>query len=241
MPDLAPLLSCSNVTVVLDGTPILHDVHLDLVTDEVHVLIGPNGAGKTTLANAITGHVPVTSGSVLLERRPLSGPPWKRARRGVGRKFQVPRVFPRLTVDQNLHLSRKQAGAAPVGPIGEPHTLAQELSHGSRQWLELSMVLSQGSTLVVLDEPTAGMPVEDRRRLAQVIRDRPEGTTFLIVEHDLDFVETIADRVSFMQDGRLVLTGRFVDVVADPLVRSAYLGTSVNQAQSADYLQDLPA
>src|SRR5262249_11465406 len=141
-------------------TVVLQDVSLDVEPGEVHVLIGPNGAGKTTLANVITGHVRARAGTVRLDGEPLTGPPHARARRGLGRKFQIPRVFPRLTAREQLELAAPGADLgdleAQLTELGD--TPGAELSHGWRQWLELQMVLRQQPSVIVLDEPTAGLP-----------------------------------------------------------------------------------
>ncbi len=222
-------LACGGVSVAFGPTVVLEDVSLDLRAGEVHVLIGPNGAGKTTLANVISGHVVARAGSVTLDGRPLTGPPHERARRGLGRKFQIPRVFPRLTVREQLELAAPRADLSALrrqlDEVGD--VPGEQLSHGWKQWVELQMVLLQRPSVIVLDEPTAGMPRSDRGRLAEELEAVEHGT-FLVVEHDLDFVARIADRVSFMHNGRVVRTGTFDEVTDDPVVRSAYLGTGAH-------------
>jgi urea transport system ATP-binding protein len=222
-------LTCEGVSIAFGPTVVLRDVSLDVQPGEVHVLIGPNGAGKTTLANVISGHVAARSGSVTLDGAPLAGPPHRRARRGLGRKFQIPRVFPRLTAREQLELAAPDADLTSLEPqlreLGD--TRGAELSHGWRQWLELQMVLLQRPSVIVLDEPTAGMPRSERGALADAIEAVPFGS-FLVVEHDLDFVARIADRVSFMHNGRVLRTGAFAELAGDPLVREAYMGASAH-------------
>jgi len=229
------ILEAHGIEVTLGESPILRGASLAVLKGETHVLIGPNGAGKTTLANAITGHVPITSGDVRLEGRLLKGAVYHRVRAGVGRKFQIPRVFARLTAQQNVTVADRtyndeviHEGAGPVvaGPVLEHRAgaPAAELSHGERQQLELEMVLTQHPFVVILDEPTAGMTRKERSELAGVIRGEAGERTFLIVEHDMDFVEAVADRVSFMQDGEVLLTGTFAEIASDARVREAYLG-----------------
>jgi urea transport system ATP-binding protein len=218
-------LRCAGVSVRFGPTQVLEDVSFAVEPGEVHVLIGPNGAGKTTLANVISGHVQAQAGSVWLDERPLTGPPHRRARRGLGRKFQIPRVFPRLTAREQLELAAPDADLsgleAQLAELGD--TPGAQLSHGWRQWLELQLVLAQRPSVIVLDEPTAGLPRSERGRLAETI-DAVEHGSLLVVEHDLDFVARIADRVSFLHNGRLLRTGTFAQIAADPLVREAYLG-----------------
>jgi ABC-type uncharacterized transport system ATPase subunit len=222
-------LRCERVSVAFGPTVVLEDVSLQVRPGEVHVLVGPNGAGKTTLANVICGHAEAQAGRVLLDEQPLTGPPHRRARRGLGRKFQVPRVFPRLTAREQLQLAAPDADLSHLGSeLAELGGIRGEhLSHGWRQWLELQMVLVQKPSLIVLDEPTAGLARGDRHRLADAI-DAVEFGTFLVVEHDLDFVARIADRVSFMYNGRLLRTGTYDDVANDPVIRETYLGASAN-------------
>jgi len=225
------VLAADGVRVVLGGAEILGGADLEVHRGEVHVLIGPNGAGKTTLANAITGHVPLAGGAVRLGGRPLGGSATGRARAGLGRKFQVPRVFPRLTVEQHLAVAARRgarsrtAADAPsmVGDLPRDHDV-ETLSHGQRQRLELQMVLDQHPEVIVLDEPAAGMTRRERDDLAAAIRGLAGARTFLVVEHDMDFVAAVADRVSFMRDGIVRRTGSFDELAADPEVREAYLG-----------------
>jgi ABC-type uncharacterized transport system ATPase subunit len=221
------LLRCDNLDVSFGDVRVLDGASLDVRAGEVHFLIGPNGAGKTTLANVITGHVASSDGAVEYRGRPLVGPPWRRARRGIARKFQVPRVFPRLDARQNIELAQRRFEPNGIGLELEQlgSAPAESLSHGWQQWLELQMVLATSPQLAVLDEPTAGMSREDRALLADRLRGHAGGgTTFLVVEHDLDFVAEAADRVSFLHEGRILLTGTFAEVEADPIVRAAYLG-----------------
>jgi ABC-type branched-subunit amino acid transport system ATPase component len=219
-----------DVDVVLGETQIVRSASLEVLHGEIHLLIGPNGAGKTTFANVITGHVPLTAGVIHLDGRPLTGAVHRRIRRGIGRKFQVPRVFERLDVHANLTVARRAArdtassSATRLGGLPE-HSPVDELSHGQRQRLELQMVLDQSPSLVVLDEPTAGMTRSERLELAELIRSAAGDQTFLVVEHDMDFVEAVADRVSFMQDGRVLVTGTFTEVIGNAAVRAAYLGS----------------
>ncbi|HXE46254.1 MAG TPA: ATP-binding cassette domain-containing protein [Conexibacter sp.] len=224
-------LTCAGVCVAFGPTVVLDDVSLDLRAGEIHVLIGPNGAGKTTLANVITGHVTAQEGHVALNGETLTGPPHVRARRGLGRKFQIPRTFPRLTVREQLRLAAPGAGLdhlrVQLDEIGD--VPGEQLSHGWKQWVELQMVLLQRPSVIVLDEPTAGMPRSERGRLAEELGAIERGT-FLVVEHDLDFVASIADRVSFMHNGRVLRTGTFDEVTDDRVVREAYLGTAAHAA-----------
>lgn len=226
-----PLLAVRDVCVDFNKAKILEGASLTVEEGEIHVLIGPNGAGKTTLANVLTGHVRPTSGHVELRGEPLTGVSWRRARRGIGRKFQVPRVFARLTAQQNLAIAsgRERKGGDPslgrdIGVEDILDTPAEVLSHGWRQRLEMKMVLDQGPVVGVLDEPTAGMPKSERVELARILKEHRGQMTYLIVEHDMDFVEAVADNVSFMHDGRVMASGTFAEIRTHPTVREIYLG-----------------
>lgn len=230
-PNAEPVfLRCEGVSVSFGSHAVLKRVDLTVHTAHIHALIGPNGAGKTTLANVVTGHVRSQTGSIWLQGRRLAGAPWRRAREGVGRKFQVPRTFPRASARQNLsitaagaeHGEELQQWLEELGP-----TPTAALSHGSRQRLEWEMVAATTPRLVVLDEPTAGLTPAERLELALRIRQRRDtrGTTFLVVEHDLDFVASLCDQVSYLQAGELVLTGPYDVVRSHPAVRSTYLGS----------------
>ena len=218
-------LVCEGISVSFGPTKVLEDVALELEPGEVHVLIGPNGAGKTTLANVISGHVTAQAGTVTLDCEPLTGPPHRRAKRGLGRKFQIPRVFPRLTAREQLTLAAPDADVSrlerELDELGS--TVGEDMSHGRRQWLELQMVLLGEPKVIVLDEPTSGLTRGERTKLADAIDAVQEGT-FLLVEHDLDFVARIAHRVSFMHNGKVSKTGSFRELSEDALVQSAYMG-----------------
>lgn len=220
---------------------VLEGAELSVRSGTVHALIGPNGAGKSTLANVLTGHVQPSEGEVTLDGRPLDGAPWQRARRGVGRKFQVPRVFGRLTGAQHLEIAQPQEmSSSPwLDALREiEDTRVGDLSHGWRQRVELGMVLSQGPTLTVLDEPAAGMSHEERQELVALLTTHRGDRTYVVVEHDMDFVEAVADVVSFLHEGRVLMTGSFAEVSRDPTVRSVYLGEVPEGLQTAS---DAPA
>jgi len=231
-------LVAQGVTVLFGEAEILKNASLSVASGEIHALIGPNGAGKTTLANVLTGHVKPASGTVELYGEALVGPTWRRMRRGLGRKFQIPRVFPRLTGEQNLllaeHLSdpaSRSSSGSQLLDLAEIRSIRGELlSHGGRQRLEMLMVEVQHPRVAVLDEPTAGMTKGERTDLASMVVRHRGDVTYLIVEHDMDFVQTVADRVSFMHDGRVTVTGTFAEIQADATVRQIYLGEAVGEA-----------
>ncbi|HEU4701754.1 MAG TPA: urea ABC transporter ATP-binding protein UrtD [Conexibacter sp.] len=239
------LLSVRDLRVSFGGFHAIDGVDLTVENHEVRFLIGPNGAGKTTLVDAITGLVKPASGSIAFEGAALTGRrEHEIVRRGVGRTFQTPTVFEQLTVLENVdvaesfriglrRLLRRRRGmsdgvAAALDAVGLS-ALADEpagtLSHGQRQWLEVAMVLCQGPRLLLLDEPVAGMTGEERIRTGELVtKIAAEGTTVLVIEHDMDFVRRYATRVTVMHEGRILTEGSVAEVQQDETVREVYLG-----------------
>lgn len=214
---------------------------------ELRVILGPNGAGKTTLMDLISGKTGVTAGKVHLFGRDITNrPEHEIARAGVGRKFQIPSVFRDLTVLQNLEvavsheprvfhnlrLGLSRADRNRIDDVIELTgldavlgTLAGDLSHGQMQWLELGMLITQQSRVILLDEPTAGMTQGETSKTADIIL-RLKGThTILVVEHDMAFVRKIAEKVTVMHLGKLLAEGSMKSIEQDPAVREAYLGS----------------
>jgi urea transport system ATP-binding protein len=216
---------------------------------EVHAVIGPNGAGKTTLLDVVTGKTRPRAGGVLLDGTTdllkLAEP--QIALAGVGRKFQKPSVFEALTVRENLELALRlhrrsilaelrgwgdPRRAARVGEVLEEIRLADRagaragtLAHGQKQWLEIGMLLMQRPKLLMLDEPVAGMTDAETAHTADLVRRlRAPDRSILVIEHDMAFVEEIADRVTVLHEGAPIFDGRMADARADARVREVYLG-----------------
>jgi urea transport system ATP-binding protein len=216
---------------------------------EIHGFIGPNGAGKTTLLDVITGKTSPRSGTVLLDGNidllRLSEP--KIALAGVGRKFQKPSVFEALSVRENLELalrlrpgsilSELRAWADPrrakrvdevleeIGLTDRANDPAGILAHGQKQWLEIGMLLMQRPKLLMLDEPVAGMTDSETAHTADLVRRlRAPDRAILVIEHDMAFVEEIADKVTVLHEGAPIFEGRMSAARADPRVREVYLG-----------------
>jgi ABC-type uncharacterized transport system ATPase subunit len=225
-----------SLQVAFGGAKVLRGVNLSLQRGELASLIGPNGCGKTTLLNALTGQIPVDSGEARLGDASLLGlRPDRIARLGVARKFQVPSVFPMLSVAENLTVARLAAGQdtsrdravlEETGLADAGARIAGTLAHGQKQWLEIGMLLVQRPQLLLLDEPTAGMTAAETRatvRLLHRLRDS-FAVTMLVVEHDMRFIEALQSRVMVMITGEIVADGCFGEARRNERVRLAYLG-----------------
>ncbi len=219
--------------------------HLSLAIDfgEIRGIIGPNGAGKTTVLDVVSGITRPKSGTaVLTDTLDLTRASESEiARAGLRRKFQKPSVYDALTVAENVAIGA-EAGLrarlprarvaetvervlAEVGLSGEEHRSAGELSHGQKQWLESAMVLAGEPKLVLLDEPVAGLSDEETRHTADLVRSlKHPDRAIVVVEHDMDFVETIADRVTVLHEGRTLFEGSMAGARAHPQVIEVYLG-----------------
>lgn len=229
-------LSVRDLRMRFGGVTAVDGVSFDLAPAELIAVIGPNGCGKTTLFNLITGVLRPTGGSILFGGRSIAGmSPTAVARAGIVRKFQVPSVFPGLTVAENLlvaasvHRHARAETAEMLALVGLSDRAGQDagtLSHGETQWLELALVLATRPRLVLLDEPAAGMTRAEKTRTAALIeRIRAEtGVALIVIEHDMAFVEALACPVKAMMAGRIVAEGALEVVRRDPSVREGYLG-----------------
>ena len=238
-------LEVRNLSVSFDGFKAVDGVDLTLMQGDLRFLIGPNGAGKTTLVDAITGLVPAT-GSITKSGEQLLGKKvHKIARLGVGRTFQTASVFEELSVLQNLdiaagagrspwNLLRKRKGVLPeieeaLETTGLEHlrdTAAGILAHGQKQWLEIGMLLVQNCSVLLLDEPVAGMSLEEREETGNLLRRIGGARTVVVVEHDMDFMRSFATSVTVLAAGKVLAEGTVAEVQADPKVQEVYLGTA---------------
>jgi branched-chain amino acid transport system ATP-binding protein len=223
-------------------------VDLDVAAGEVHALIGPNGAGKTTLIHLISGSLASDSGEIrFLENDITRMPPHERVRAGLARSYQITSIFRRFTVLDNLALAvqarsgssfsfwrpvaeetalfdEARAIAAQVGLSDKIDSTAATLAHGEQRSLEVGLALATRPKLVLLDEPMAGMGPEESNRMIELIGRIRERLTVLLVEHDMDAVFRLADRISVMVNGRLIATGSPEKIRMNEEVRAAYLG-----------------
>jgi branched-chain amino acid transport system ATP-binding protein len=224
------------------------NVGLDLRPGEIHALIGPNGAGKTTLINQIAGTVKPESGSIVFDGEEISRlTVAERARRGLGRTFQVSSLALEFSALRNVMLAVQavqgssfrffrpvmrersliEPAMAALGRVGlsdRAHLPASELSHGERRHIEIAIALALGAKAFLLDEPMAGMGPEGSKRLTEFLGALRTEAPILLVEHDMDAVFALADRISVLVYGRIIASGSVETIRADPAVREAYLG-----------------
>jgi branched-chain amino acid transport system ATP-binding protein len=244
----APILATRNLGLDIGGAKIVADVSLEVAAGEFVGIIGPNGAGKTTLFNLLSGLTRPTAGTVELSGRDITGdPPFRRTRAGLGRTFQVSSVFPLLSVLENVRLAadaasggtmriwrrassvggdRARGALERVGLADRAVWPAGLLSHGDKRKLELAMLLAGDPRVLLLDEPMAGVSAEDVDELVELIRSvhREEATTVLMVEHRMEVVVGLAERIAVMHHGALLAFDEPDRVMANETVQTAYLG-----------------
>jgi len=209
-------------------------------------VIGPNGAGKTTLFNLITGHLAPDRGRILFKGEDVTGlPAYEICRKGIARSFQIANIFPRLSVFRNVQvsvLSQKKLSYTlfrpaqtlvveetnrildSVGLSEKKLDIAGSLSHGDKRVLEIAIALGNEPELLILDEPTAGMGVEESAHMVSMLRSLKGKQTLLLVEHDMDAVFALADRITVLVYGQVMATGGPDEIRSNPRVRDAYLG-----------------
>jgi len=245
---LGKILYIENLTVSFDGFKALNALTLYVDPDELRCIIGPNGAGKTTMMDVITGKTRPDTGSVWFGRNidllSLSEP--EIAQAGIGRKFQKPSVFEHLTVFENLELAlagdksfwktllarlapedhdRIDEVLAVIGLATDRRAPGGTLSHGQKQWLEIGMLLMQQPELLLIDEPVAGMTPLETERTAELLLSLAGKHSVVVVEHDMEFVRSIAGRVTVLHEGSVLAEGDMNAVQNDQRVIEVYLGS----------------
>jgi branched-chain amino acid transport system ATP-binding protein len=245
----SPILATRDLGLVIGGATIVADVGLEVREGELLGVIGPNGAGKTTLFNLVSGLLAPTAGRIVLDGRDITKePPFRRTRAGLGRTFQVSNVFPLLSVHENVRLAAEAAiggtmriwrqasrvreavdrahwALERVGLGGRGPLPAGLLSHGDKRKLELAMVLAGESRVIMLDEPMAGVAMEDVDELVELIRSvHAEGKTVLMVEHHMEVVTGLAQRIAVLHHGSLLAVDTPDAIMRDQIVQQAYLG-----------------
>ena len=242
------MLELRGVTKRFGGVVATDDVTLEIVRGEVHALIGPNGAGKTTLIGQISGALPTESGRILFNGAEVTNfPAHARVAAGLARSYQITSIFRRFSVLENLALAvqarsgssfhfwrpvraeralfdEARAIAADIGLAARADAVAATLAHGEQRALEVGLALATRPKLVLLDEPMAGMGPQDSRAMIALIERIRASVTVLLVEHDMDAVFRLANRISVLVNGRVIATGAPATIRADPDVRKAYLG-----------------
>ncbi len=241
------ILDINELTVSFDGFKALNGLTLYIEPGELRCIIGPNGAGKTTMMDVITGKTRPESGMVTFASKvnllELSEP--EIAQAGIGRKFQKPTVFERLTVRENLELAlagRKSFLATllarmtmaqeeklydvldTIGLTAQHDDVGGTLAHGQKQWLEIGMLLMQEPKLLLVDEPVAGMTPQESERTEELLQSLAGEHSVVVVEHDMDFIRSIAKRVTVLHEGRVLAEGEMNQVQNDPRVIEVYLG-----------------
>jgi len=242
------LLSAKNLTKRFGGLAAVSGVSLDLQRGRIHAVIGPNGAGKSTLANLLSGDLAPTSGSVMLGGRDVTGwPPEKISKQGLGRSYQKTNIFLPFTVWENVRLaaqSRQPQAASWLtlatdfvaidarveraielsGLKHQAKNMAGTISHGEQRQLEIAMTLATGPQVLLLDEPLAGMGATEAECMVALLLAIKKDHAILLVEHDMDAVFALADRLTVMVDGRVIASGSPAQIRADAGVQAAYLG-----------------
>ena len=245
---MTALLQADGLVRRFGGLAAVGGVSLALERGRLHAVIGPNGAGKSTLVNLLSGELAPSAGRIAVAGQDTTGwPPWRFARAGVGRSFQRTNVLRGMTVAENVRLAA-QVGCTPIRRLLRPaaaeaeprrrataaldraglgalsHRLADILSHGQLRQLEIAMVLATEPVVLLLDEPLAGMGPEEAERIAALLRTLAADHAVLLIEHDMDVVFAVADRVTVMVDGLVLDEGTPAEIRASARVQDAYLG-----------------
>lgn len=241
------ILYLEAVSVSFDGFKAINNLSLDIAPGELRCIIGPNGAGKTTLMDIITGKTRPDSGTVFFGSTIdlLKHNEYEIAQLGIGRKFQKPTVFEQLSVFQNLELALKadKSAWAALRFKSSPDELAQlneiletiqlssqcnlpsgNLSHGQKQWLEIGMLLAQDPKLLLLDEPVAGMTDHETERTAELFLKLKGKHSLMVVEHDMNFIKAISEKVTVLHEGAVLAEGSLEQVQSNEKVIEVYLG-----------------
>ena len=240
------VLSVKDLKVVFSGFQALKGVNLEVGEREIVTIIGPNGAGKSTLLDAIVGKSPVASGHVHYRGQEITNKShYEIARAGIGRKFQNPNVYNDLTVFENILLALKgtqsvlasirskltkikkakiESVLEQIGLLDKAFTKVSSLSHGQKQWVEIGMVMAQEPTIVLLDEPTAGMTSDETHLTGEIIKSIAQEHSVVVIEHDMQFVKQIAQRIVVLHQGEKLTEGSVQEVQTNAKVVEVYLG-----------------
>lgn len=242
------ILELKGIYKDFEGLQVLLDINLEVHDRERHAIIGPNGAGKSTLFNLITGKYRPSKGRIFLKGEAITGAnPFKLTRIGMARSFQITNIFRTMTVFENVRnaiLSKNRVRynmffplskmdeinrqteqvLSEIGLLERKDGIAGELSYGQQRALEIGLAIATDPEIILLDEPTAGMSSEETREAVKLIRRVTEGKTLIIVEHDMEVVFSIADRISVLYYGKVLASGLPAEIRNDQKVKDAYLG-----------------
>lgn len=245
---MSTLLEVDGVTVTFDGFRAINSLSIQFAEAELRAIIGPNGAGKTTFMDIVTGKTKPDEGHVIWGERNISLLGMSEsdiAMEGIGRKFQKPTVFEAQTVRQNLAMALKtprspfavlmhkktaknaariEEIATEIGLIDSLTRVAGELSHGQKQWLEIGMLLAQDPRLLLVDEPAAGMTVEEREKTTDILKEAAKTRAVVVVEHDMEFVRRLDCKVTVLHEGSVLAEGSLDHVTSNQTVIDVYLG-----------------
>ncbi len=253
---MTPSLRTENLTIRFGGHAAVNGVTCAFVPGELTAIVGPNGAGKTTWFNLVSGQLRASEGRIFLGERDISGlSPSARAKAGIGRAFQLTNLFPKLSVLENVRLvvqARRGVGPSALSRVSKLTGITDEarsylersrlaavadlpaaaLPHGDQRKLEVAMLLAMEPSVFMFDEPTAGMSVDEAPVILELIAEIRKDTarTVLLVEHNMDVVRAIADRIVVLHNGELVADGKPEAVMALPVVREIYLGIPAEEA-----------
>ena len=243
------LLETTSLTKSFGALTAVKDVRLAIEAGSLHSIIGPNGAGKTTLFNLLTGQFPPTSGRIVFDGKDITGTPANRiAHLGLARSFQRTNVFPAFTLLDNVWIAafatgrswkgllfknanefpeateRARRALSDVGLLSKESAPAREISHGEQRQLELAIALAAAPRVLLLDEPAAGLSPEETRRMVALVRALKGRYTIVLIEHKIDIIMSVSDRISVMHFGSLIAEGAPEEIQRNPEVRRAYLG-----------------
>jgi len=243
------ILKTENLTKSFGALTAVNAVSLDIEAGSLHSIIGPNGAGKTTLFNLLTGTFSPTSGRIVFDGKEITGTPAHRvAHLGLARSYQRTSVFPAFSLLDNVWIAAfatgrswkgllwKEASSysevteralqalADVGLSGKSHQLAREISHGEQRQLELAIALAAAPRVLLLDEPAAGLSPDETRKMVALVRALKGRYTIVLIEHKMDIIMSVSDRISVMHFGALIAEGSPAEIQRNPDVRRAYLG-----------------
>ncbi|GHC80109.1 ABC transporter ATP-binding protein [Limoniibacter endophyticus] len=233
---MSALLETRGLSISFGALKAVDNIDFSLQSGEIHALIGPNGAGKTSFVNLLSGRLMAESGEVLFDGRNLTRQPaYRRVRAGLGYTFQVTSIFAQLTVQDNVRLALERERSASAAEILsllkstglEAHAFmpARDLAYGHQRLLELTMGLALRPKLLMLDEPTQGLADSEIEGFIALIREVSKTTTILLIEHNMQVVMALADRITVLERGRILAQGSPAEIRASEAVQAAYLGS----------------